>query len=129
MPSFGLREEQLSKIAGILLLVGLVGALFGFVSLIPYIQRLPLFRMDTTDACWFTICFAIYLIPLIPVLFLATLLFFGILAAITKGAMLFYKHVILRPGRTILLIWIGIILLYLGCACYATGTELVEFFS
>ena len=50
------REETLSKIGGFFLPIVMGGLFFGFVSLVPYIQMLPLFRLDTTDACWFAIC-------------------------------------------------------------------------
>lgn len=108
------REETLSKIGGFFLPIVMGGLFFGFVSLVPYIQTLPLFRLDTTDACWFAMCLVIYLIPGAPVLMLAGLVLLGGIAGVVRVLMLFYEHVILRPGRIILILWIGIVLGWLG---------------
>ena len=112
MSSF--REESLSKLAGLLVPVGMGGLFFGFVSLVPYLQRLPLFRLDTTDACWFAMCFTIYLIPGIPVLMIAGAVVAGVIAGVVRGSMLFYEHVLKRPGRIVLLVWVGLVLWWLG---------------
>lgn len=131
MSSFGryFKDELLPGLTTFLLLIVACACILGFAYIIPYIQMLPLFRMDTSDASWFTICCAIYFIPFCIVGFLAFICIASVVGAVYFIAVLFYKHVILKPVYAILFIIISLVLLWIGSLGYPTALELVEYLS
>lgn len=123
------KEEILPKIIGFLLFAAACACFIGFAIIIPYIQKLPLFRLDTTDACWFSICCAIYFIPFCIAGSIVLACIAAVVGSIVGISVFFYKHVILKPGRAILCIFIGLVLLWIGTLGYGAYLELAEFLS
>lgn len=123
------NKEILPSILGLLTFVAMAACMFGFVSIVPYLQSLPLFRLDTTDAGWFSICCFIYLIVFAVPLLMAGTILLAIIAGIVNGSILFYKHVILKPVNAISVIATSLFLVWVGSLGYETVLELVEFLS
>lgn len=121
MSSFGeFIKDALSKLAMVFTVIVLMAGIYAFAEMGPmdYIQSLPLFRLDNTDAGWFSICCAIYFIPVFFVGYLALAIIGGVLALVANGCMLFYKHVILEPMRAILVTITGAIIVWMVIFSY-----------
>lgn len=131
MSSFGeyFKEKILPDILGLLTFVAMGACMFGFACIVPYLQRLPLFRLDTSDAGWFSICCFIYLIVFAIPLFIAGTLAMAVIAGIVKGGILFYEHVILKPVNAISVIATSLFLVWVGSLGYDVALELIEFLS
>lgn len=131
MSSFGahFKEKILPDILGLLTFIAMAAFMFGFASIVPYLQRLPLFRLDTSDACWFSICMAIYSPVFLFAGAIIVLVVGGFCAGVWKGSLFVYTHIILEPVRAISVIATSLFLVWVGSLGYETVLELVEFLS
>jgi hypothetical protein len=115
----------------LLKILGVIAVPVGMVALsnsgaLGFVQSLPLYRMDRSDASWFALCTAIYSPILIPAFMLVGAVIIAVGFGIWKGSVLFHQQVILKPIRLVFLICVSLILVWIGPLCYDAYLEFME---